>query len=184
MTTTDLEALHAEIDRLQREAAKIANEWAALAFENGKLRAEIDALRELLLDAADALDQTHCDGTATKIRRVLEKKNSCGRLEADEGEAPASPPTTSELASQAVPAGRTGLLTERKWIDEGFQAYRDEVLRKSWPMIDPTFRLLIELTFFGGANWIMDIIREEGTTPETLNRLMDELQEHFDSLGT
>jgi hypothetical protein len=66
-----------------------------------------------------------------------------------------------------------------EWIAEGWRTFQDEVLRKGWPE-DPKLRLLLEVAFFGGANWVMMVIGDEGAMPATFNRIEKELRAQGD----
>lgn len=66
---------------------------------------------------------------------------------------------------------------QSQWIAAGWQTFQDEVLKKGWPD-SPALRLLIEVAFFGGANWLIHILEDEGTTPDVLGRLTIELTKH------
>ena len=70
-----------------------------------------------------------------------------------------------------------------EWIAEGWHAFREEVAAKHWPE-SPALHLLIELAFFGGANWIMMILDEEGIEPPVLDRIQKELRSHRDHVET
>ena len=65
-----------------------------------------------------------------------------------------------------------------RWIAEGWETFHQEVIGKGWPD-SPALRLLIEVAFYGGANWLIHILEEEGTMPDVLlGRLSIELAAH------
>lgn len=92
-------------------------------------------------------------------------------------------PSTSRSTDLVVSvAGKTSrIMTDQPdWIAEGFRTFQDEVLGKGWPD-SPELRTLIEVAFYGGANWIMHVIGDEGYTLQVLERIARELEAQQES---
>lgn len=62
-------------------------------------------------------------------------------------------------------------------IGEGLRTVREEILKQDWPD-DPNLQLLIEVIFYAGVTWAMHVIDEEGSTPEVLAQINDEIRAH------
>jgi len=59
-------------------------------------------------------------------------------------------------------------------ISDGWQTFRDEVLRKGWPD-DPVLETLVEVAFFGGAGWAMELTNDD---PGARVRILTEIARH------
>lgn len=69
-------------------------------------------------------------------------------------------------------------MPEPRWIEEGWRSFREEVLAKGWPE-SPELSLVLELAFFGGAEFTMTVLADKGATPETLAAIEAELAAHL-----
>jgi hypothetical protein len=68
---------------------------------------------------------------------------------------------------------------QSRWIVEGWETFQTEVLKRGWPE-DDKLKLLLEVAFYGGANWLIHILEDEGTTLDVLGRLSIELTVHHE----
>ena len=61
------------------------------------------------------------------------------------------------------------------WIGDAWNELEAEVLGKDWP---PEMIAVVRIAFYSGAGWILTVLEEEGTSPETMKRLHEEYDLH------
>jgi hypothetical protein len=66
----------------------------------------------------------------------------------------------------------------KETISDGWQGFRDEVLKKGWPD-DPVLETLVEVAFFGGAGWAMELTHDD---PGARCRILAEIAYHHTSV--
>ena len=87
--------------------------------------------------------------------------------------------------SEHKPKAKRMTNDQSQWIAEGWRSFQDEVLIREW--LDHPYakklQLLLELSFYGGANWLIHILEEEGTTTDVIGRLTIELTAHQERMA-
>jgi hypothetical protein len=72
-------------------------------------------------------------------------------------------------------------MDEEPWIAQGFRVIKEEVFKQGWPENSKLWAL-VEVAFYGGATWIMHVLADEGVSPETIERIREELRAHSDEV--